>query len=110
MDRPSLTKEFLANAASHVWHPWTPLHADPDPLLLVKGEGCEVVAADGRRFLDARAGAFNATLGYGRQDVAAAMAAQALTLMTYTLQEAIRPTHRVEAARALIGEILRDHG
>ncbi|NJP95427.1 aspartate aminotransferase family protein [Nonomuraea sp. FMUSA5-5] len=108
MDRLSTTKAILANAADHVWRPWAPIHADHDPLLLVEGQGCEVVAADGRRFLDARAGVFNAALGYGRQDVATVMATQAVTLMAYTLQEAITPPAAELATRLarLFGEPL----
>jgi adenosylmethionine-8-amino-7-oxononanoate aminotransferase len=48
--------------------------------LLVTGDGCWVVDAAGRRYLDARAGICNVNLGYGRRDIADAIHQQALRL------------------------------
>jgi adenosylmethionine-8-amino-7-oxononanoate aminotransferase len=69
----------------HLWHPWTPAAALADPLLIVAGRGCEVTDSRGHRYIDARSGQFNATLGYGHPRVLAAIEAQARDLMTYTL-------------------------
>jgi adenosylmethionine-8-amino-7-oxononanoate aminotransferase len=43
----------------------------------VRGEGCYIYAADGRRYLDAAGGAAVVTIGHGVKSVAEAMAAQA---------------------------------
>jgi len=46
----------------------------------VRGEGCYIVTADGRRILDAAGGAAVVSIGHGRAEVADAMAAQAARL------------------------------
>jgi adenosylmethionine-8-amino-7-oxononanoate aminotransferase len=43
----------------------------------VRGEGCFVFTADGRRYLDASGGAAVVTIGHGVEEVARAMAEQA---------------------------------
>lgn len=94
--------------AAHLWHPWSPAQLPGDHLMLVAGEGCDVIDISGRRFLDARSGMFNATLGYARLDVVAAMQAQASALMTYSLGVASTPPPVYLAARLaeLLGEPL----
>jgi adenosylmethionine-8-amino-7-oxononanoate aminotransferase len=44
---------------------------------IVRGEGCYLYAADGRRYLDGVGGAFVANLGHGVPEIPAAIAAQA---------------------------------
>jgi adenosylmethionine-8-amino-7-oxononanoate aminotransferase len=44
---------------------------------IVRGEGCWLEDADGKRYLDAAGGAFVASLGHGNAEVAEAMATQA---------------------------------
>src|SRR5919197_3292513 len=63
-----------------LWRPWTPV--DRPPLLLVEGDGCHVVDADGRRYIDAKACVLNASCGYGVDAIVDAVAAQLKTLMT----------------------------
>jgi adenosylmethionine-8-amino-7-oxononanoate aminotransferase len=45
--------------------------------LIVRGEGCWLIAQDGTRFLDGSGGAFVANLGHGVGEIGAAMAEQA---------------------------------
>ena len=45
--------------------------------LITHGEGCWLVDADGRRYLDGSGGAFVANLGHGVKEIGEAMAAQA---------------------------------
>jgi adenosylmethionine-8-amino-7-oxononanoate aminotransferase len=47
---------------------------------IVRGEGCWLFDADGRRYLDGSGGAFVANLGHGVREIAAAMAQQASTI------------------------------
>ncbi|MGC4851869.1 aspartate aminotransferase family protein [Micromonospora sp. DT4] len=93
---------------AYLWQPWSPVRRSEDAATIVAGDGCEVVDADGRRYLDARGGLFNATVGYGRPEVVEAMAAQARTLMTYGLGPASTPPAVLLAARlaGLFGEPL----
>lgn len=51
-----------------------------DGLMWVKGEGCELIDADGRRYIDALSGLWNVTLGHGQQALVSAAAAQMGTL------------------------------
>ncbi len=41
---------------AHLWHPFTPqadwIDSDTDPLIIDRAEGCELIAQDGRRYLD----------------------------------------------------------
>ncbi|HEX6457085.1 MAG TPA: aspartate aminotransferase family protein [Solirubrobacterales bacterium] len=39
------------------------------PLVLVRGEGCELVAESGRRLIDGMAGLWSVNLGHGREDL-----------------------------------------
>jgi adenosylmethionine-8-amino-7-oxononanoate aminotransferase len=59
-----------------LWHPFT-RHKSYDPgRMIVRGDGCWVIDVDGRRLLDAFAGLWSINLGYGRADVADAIAEQ----------------------------------
>ncbi len=51
------------------------------PVLFVRGEGCELVDAEGRRYLDFVAGIAVCALGHAHPAVTAAIAAQAATLV-----------------------------
>src|SRR5262245_25438527 len=46
------------------------------PLVLVRGEGAEVIDADGHRYLDALSGLWNVHVGHGRAELAQAAADQ----------------------------------
>ncbi|MDQ3696918.1 MAG: aspartate aminotransferase family protein [Gemmatimonadota bacterium] len=68
--------------------------------LIVRGEGCWLVDADGKRYLDACGGAFVANLGHGAGEIADAIAEQARRL---AFVSAAAFTH--EAVEALAAEI-----
>jgi len=51
-----------------------------DGIMWIKGEGCELIDADGRRYIDAMSGLWNVTLGHGQQSLVQAAAAQMGTL------------------------------
>ncbi len=53
----------------------------PAPIALVRGRGCEVFDADGRRWLDLSAGVAVSSLGHAHPALARAIAEQAATLM-----------------------------
>ncbi len=46
----------------------------------VRGEGCELVDADGHHYVDAMSGLWNVTLGHGRRELAEAASRQMMTL------------------------------
>jgi putrescine aminotransferase len=63
---------------AHLVHPLTDHSLLPEagPLVLERGEGCEVVARDGLRLLDGMAGLWTVNLGHGRRDLVDAAAQQ----------------------------------
>ncbi len=67
------------------WHPFADMHKVRDhELVLVRGDGCWIEDADGRRYLDATAGLWYCNVGHGRHEIGAAAARQMSTLAAYS--------------------------
>jgi adenosylmethionine-8-amino-7-oxononanoate aminotransferase len=78
----------------------------PDPPLIVRGEGAELITDDGRRIIDAAGGAVVNNIGHGRAEVADAVAA-AMSDLDYVVP--IWPTpKRLELADVLVDRWLPD--
>lgn len=75
-------QELWQQDHDHVLHPYT--HFDSfkkeGSLVLVEGDGCYVTDANGRRYFDGIGGMWCVNAGYGRKEIAEAMAEQALQL------------------------------
>ena len=75
-------QEIWQQDRDHVLHPYT--HFDSfrrdGSLVLVEGDGCYVTDAHGRRYFDGIGGMWCVNAGYGRREIAEAMAEQALQL------------------------------
>lgn len=75
-------QELWQQDHDHFLHPYT--HFDSfkkdGSLVLVEGEGCFVTDAEGRRYFDGIAGMWCVNAGYGRKEIAEAMAEQAMQL------------------------------
>src|SRR5258706_12174929 len=70
------------------------------PLVLTRGEGVHVWDADGHRYLDATAGLWFCNVGYGRDEIADAAAAQMRELAAYhTFGDLSSPPTEALAAR-----------
>jgi adenosylmethionine-8-amino-7-oxononanoate aminotransferase len=72
------TAALVASDLAHLVHPLTN-HArlgESGPTVVVEGAGCELLLADGRRVLDGISGLWTVNLGYGRQELVEAAAAQ----------------------------------
>ena len=69
------------------------------PIALVRGEGCFVFDADGKRFLDAYGGHAVALAGHGHPRLVAAISAQAKRLVFYS--QVVHVDVRAAAAKAL---------
>ncbi|HXR61631.1 MAG TPA: aspartate aminotransferase family protein [Solirubrobacterales bacterium] len=70
--------DHVGGDLAHLIHPLTD-HAqlpETEPLVLERGEGCEVMTWDGLRLLDGMAGLWAVNLGHGRQDLVDAAARQ----------------------------------
>src|SRR5687768_13820771 len=72
---------------AHVFHPSTHLaqfaRGETPNRIITGGEGVYVVDRDGRKSLDAFAGLYCVNVGYGRQEIAEAIYAQAKELAYY---------------------------
>jgi adenosylmethionine-8-amino-7-oxononanoate aminotransferase len=68
---------------------WQALTTHTDRRLLVAGEGCTVIDAEGRRYLDALSGLWLVNVGHGRHAIADAMAQQARTLAYASASRAV---------------------
>jgi putrescine aminotransferase len=67
------------------WHPFANMaEVDGRELVLVEGEGCEVVDDAGRRYLDATAGLWFCAAGWGRREIGEAAARQMALLPAYS--------------------------
>lgn len=67
---------------AHLIHPLTD-HSDlgpTGPLVIERGEGCELIAADGARLIDGLSGLWTVNLGHGRRDLIEAATRQLETL------------------------------
>jgi adenosylmethionine-8-amino-7-oxononanoate aminotransferase len=67
--------------AAHVIHPWDAMsHEAPDRVIAARAEGIYLHDAEGRRFIDGPGGMWCMQIGYGRQEMAQAIADQAMRL------------------------------
>jgi adenosylmethionine-8-amino-7-oxononanoate aminotransferase len=74
--------DHRAGDLAHLIHPLTDHSQLPatGSLVLVRGEGCELVAEDGRRLIDGSSGLWTVNLGHGREDLIEAAHEQLKTL------------------------------
>ncbi len=95
----------------HLWHGNLQHHGlDRRPPLEVTGaHGCWIWDADGRRYLDGMAGLWCVNVGYGRQKIVDAVAAQMTQMPYYPLTQSHGPGARLAARLAglLPGELNR---
>ena len=67
------------------WHGFADMHAvRRNEVVLVSGEGATIVDREGRRYLDATGGLWFADVGFGREEIGAAVAAQMTRLHAYS--------------------------
>ncbi len=90
---------------AHLVHPLTDhsLLAESGPLVLVGGEGCELIAEDGRRFLDGSAGLWTVNLGHGRRDLIEAASAQLARLPYAATFGGVAAAPTIELAERIAG-------
>ena len=62
---------YVKGDLAHLIHPLTDHSrlSETGPLVVVRGEGCELVAEDGHRLIDGMAGLWSVNLGHGREDL-----------------------------------------
>jgi len=72
------SKRLAALDQAHVWHPFTPMQGwmEDDPLIIERGEGCELIDTDGNRYLDGVSSLWVNVHGHGHPALDAAIAEQ----------------------------------
>jgi adenosylmethionine-8-amino-7-oxononanoate aminotransferase len=76
--------ELRELASDHLWLHFTRM-GQHDPPIVVRGDGCYLEDAEGRRYLDALAGLFSVNIGYGYgEEIGQAALAQMRELPFYT--------------------------
>jgi adenosylmethionine-8-amino-7-oxononanoate aminotransferase len=87
----------------HLWHPFTPMQnwTDTDPLVIVRGEGNELIDSAGRRYLDGVSSLWCNIHGHNRPELNAALESQLHEIAHSTL---LGLTHipAIELAKRLI--------
>jgi len=85
-----------------ILHPWGRLHPLENSHFILEGDGVYVRGADGVALLDGIAGLWCVNVGYGRREIAEAIAAQALRLPFYSafMEMGNEPSTRLAAALA----------
>ena len=70
--------ELIQWDRQHVWHPFTPhsVYADEAPLMVVAGEGNELIDVDGNRYLDGVSSLWCNVFGHRHPKIDAAVRAQ----------------------------------
>jgi adenosylmethionine-8-amino-7-oxononanoate aminotransferase len=85
---PSMSPEAMQQAArDHLWLHFTRMggYAQAEVPVIVRGDGCYLEDANGKRYLDALAGLFSVNIGYGfGEEIGEAAAAQMRELPFYT--------------------------
>jgi len=71
--------------------------------VIVRGEGCEVIAEDGRRLIDGMAGLWSVNLGHDRDDLVAAAGEQMRTLPYAATFGGVSSPPAIELAERLAG-------
>jgi adenosylmethionine-8-amino-7-oxononanoate aminotransferase len=86
---PSLrTKNLIAQDKRYVWHPFTQMRdwlADPEPLVITRGQGATLFDSDGHAYLDAVSSLWVTVHGHGHPKLAQALSRQMAQLDHSTL-------------------------
>ena len=90
-----------------VLHPATSIadHLRTGPRIMTEGSGLTLTDVSGRRYLDAVAGLWCVNIGYGRTEVADAMAAQARRLAYYHTFSSMSNEPQIRLADRLLGMV-----
>lgn len=93
--------ELLAFDRQHVWHPYAPLPAEVEPLLVSSAAGVRLELADGRQLVDGMSSWWAAIHGY-RHPVLDAAVREQLASMSHVMFGGLTHQPAIELARALI--------
>ena len=78
---PARTKDVAAWDQQHTIHPWRDLTAPPTPMTqIVRAQGIYLIDGAGNKIIDGPGGMWCVNIGYGRQEMADAIAEQVLEM------------------------------
>jgi adenosylmethionine-8-amino-7-oxononanoate aminotransferase len=98
--------EYGRTALDHLWLHFTEMgsYADPDDLqVIVRGDGCYLEDASGRRYLDALAGLFCVNIGYGYGEEMGEAAAAQMRELPFAINWTFAHPRSIELAAELAG-------
>ena len=79
------SKQLAELARKHLWVYFAKLSSSAEAPVIVRGEGCHVFDANGKRYLDGLAGLFLSNVGHGRKELADAAYEQMTQLHYFPL-------------------------
>lgn len=86
------TSEYIASDVKNVWHHLT-LHQGKAPMIVVEGKGMRIKDINGKEYLDATSGGvWCVNVGYGRDQIVDAVAAQMKKMAYYAASGGNLPT------------------
>jgi len=97
--------KHVAGDLEHLIHPLTDHSAlaQAGPLVIDRGEGCELVSEDGRRLIDGMAGLWTVNLGHGRQELVDAAVKQLRSLPYLSTFGGVSSPPAIELAERIAG-------
>jgi adenosylmethionine-8-amino-7-oxononanoate aminotransferase len=95
------TADLLAADRAHVWHPYAPMPAPTEPLVVESAQGVRLRTADGRELVDGMSSWWAAIHGY-RHPVLDAAVREQLGVLSHVMFGGITHGPAVELARTLV--------
>ncbi len=95
------TAELMALDARHVWHPYSPIPAEQEPLLVTSAQGVRLRLADGRSLVDGMSSWWAAIHGY-RHPVLDAAVRRQLDRMSHVMFGGLTHEPAIALARRLV--------
>jgi putrescine---pyruvate transaminase len=103
-DAPEPVPEPLGTSTTALWHPFANMaQVAGEELVIVSGQGCEVVDREGRTYLDATAALWYCNVGYGRAEIASAVERQLRELSAYSTFGAYANEPALALAERIVG-------
>ncbi len=105
VNRPALSHERIRQLDhACLWHPFTPMQAwfEEDPVVIVHGDGNELIGDDGRRYLDGVSSLWCNVHGHNHPELNAAITAQ-LGRVAHTTLLGLTHVPAVQLAERLVG-------
>ncbi|MGI8427196.1 MAG: adenosylmethionine--8-amino-7-oxononanoate transaminase [Actinomycetota bacterium] len=97
------TARLVGLDKAHVWHPFTQMKGwmDSDPLVIERGEGCELIDTEGRRYLDGVSSLWVNVHGHGVPEIDQAIRDQ-LGLIAHSTLLGLSNVPSIELAALLV--------